>query len=371
MRLARRPGEAGCCAARGALRVAVAARVRGRASLFGRPLPAWHRGESALGPVRQAGTARLAPASRRRAIPRRAPCPSRVCFATVLPLPRPRHKPLKERAVYQALALSAGSAMAAARTTFATVGAGREMEAPPPPPAQPVIQPVAAEVPAVSSLETERKRGGRELEEGRGRRDRERIAEEEEEGAREAAPKVHSFVLAYTLLLALTALGLTIAGGATNYWVSVRLPHAQRTAAMPQSRAAAATTRCDAPFLCCLIRLLLTRHLVRCFAAALRRAGRRVPLLPRRLLAQLRRQRLPVHQADAGAPLPEQRAGLLLPHHDHRHRRLRRAAHGGCARHQAPPRGALKGSGPHLPLRRPVRRHRNVVLRRQDQRHGA
>lgn len=139
--------------------------------------------------------------------------------------------------MYQALALSAGSAMAAARTTFATTGVGREMESPPPPPA-PVIQPVAAEVPAVSSLETERKRGGRELEEGRGRR--ERIVEEEEEGAREAAPKVHSFVLAYTLLLALTALGLTIAGGATNYWVSVRAGCAQRTAAT--RRPTAATT---------------------------------------------------------------------------------------------------------------------------------
>lgn len=187
-------------------------------------LPGWHR-PRVVAPV-----------------PRRAPNPSRVCSsrarsATVLPLPRPRHKPLRDRAVYQALALSAGSAMAAARTTFATTGVGREMESPPPPPA-PVIQPVAAEVPAVSSLETERKRGGRELEEGRGRR--ERIVEEEEEGAREAAPKVHSFVLAYTLLLALTALGLTIAGGATNYWVSVRAGCAQRTAAT--RRPTAATT---------------------------------------------------------------------------------------------------------------------------------
>ena len=186
-----------------------------------RPLPGWHR--------------RIAAHHTRAALRTAAACARPLGRATVLPLPRLRHKPLKERAVYQALA------MAAARTTFATTGVGGE--APPPPPA-PVVQPVAAEVPAATALETERKRGGREMEEGRSRRDRDRIVEEEEEGAREAAPKVHTFVLAYTLLIALTAFGLAIAGGATNYWVSVRPARAA-------SRAAPAGLRSSQNASCC------------------------------------------------------------------------------------------------------------------------
>ena len=199
-----------------------------------RLVPGWHGGIAA----------HQTRAALRRAAARARP-PGR---ATLLPLPRPRHKPLKERAVYQALA------MAAARTTFATTGVGGE--APPPPPA-PTVQPVAAEVPAATALETERKRGGREMEEGRARRDRDRIVEEEEEGAREAAPKVHTFVLAYTLLIALTAFGLAIAGGATNYWVSVRPARAARRAAPAGSHAQQTASCCVQPS-CHLAILLLS-----------------------------------------------------------------------------------------------------------------
>ncbi len=134
--------------------------------------------------------------------------PSRRSTITLLPLPRPHHKPLRERAIYAAMA---------ARTTFATTGVGASSAPTTPQVSQPIVaQPVAAEVPggAVVALETEprRKRGERAEETG----------EEEAERAREEAPVVSTALLAYALLLGLTALGLGIAGGATNYWVSVR-----------------------------------------------------------------------------------------------------------------------------------------------------
>ncbi len=134
----------------------------------------------------------------------RAPPP-----ATALPLPRPRHKPLRERTVYETIASAAASAMAA-RTTFATTGVSEA-----PPPVQPSVPAATVEVPVtpVVALETEeprRKRGERISEEG--------VAAGEER-AEEVEPAVQTFLLSYALLLALTAFGLGIAGGATNFWV--------------------------------------------------------------------------------------------------------------------------------------------------------
>ncbi len=140
----------------------------------------------------------------------------------MLPLPRPRHKPLRERSIYAVIAASFSGARpaatmsgTAARTTYATTGIAEETPLPPPPPVTPVVTPVVTtDVPRVA-LETEeprRKRGER----------AERVSEEGEERAEEVAPVVSTFILSYTLLLALTAFGLAIAGGATNFWVVVR-----------------------------------------------------------------------------------------------------------------------------------------------------
>ena len=119
----------------------------------------------------------------------------------------------------------------AARTTYATAGVGEE----PPPPVS--TQPVAAEVTQPVALETEprRKRGERISEEG--------VPREEEE-APETPTGVRVFVVAYALLLGLTAFGLGIAGGATNFWVTVRARRRREA-----RRRACAARGCDAMLL--------------------------------------------------------------------------------------------------------------------------
>ena len=64
-----------------------------------------------------------------------------------------------------------------------------------------------------SETELRRKSGGR--------RDVE-AAEREEDALDVNPPGLHAFTLTYAFLLALCSLGITIAGGASNYWVSAR-----------------------------------------------------------------------------------------------------------------------------------------------------
>ncbi len=108
----------------------------------------------------------------------------------------------------------------AARTTFATTPIQGEV-APPPPAAVPVSRGVSesAAQPVVISattqpaeIETRRKTGRRDVE----------AAEREEERFDPNPPGLHAFALTYAFLLGLVALGMAIAGGATNYWVTVR-----------------------------------------------------------------------------------------------------------------------------------------------------